>query len=53
MLGKIVLPKPSSLKASHGSVSIFDPSLVLFKLVVQVHVGPMQNLSTQFTPHRW
>jgi hypothetical protein len=33
----------------HGSVSIFDPSVVLLKLVVQVHVGPMQNLSAQFT----
>jgi hypothetical protein len=49
MLGKIVLPKPSSQSPSHGSVPIFDPSMVLLKLVFQAHVGPMQNLSTQLT----
>jgi len=48
MFGQIVLPKPNS-QSPHGSVSIFDPAMVLLKLVVRVHVGRMQNLSTQFT----
>jgi hypothetical protein len=40
------------LEASHGSVSIPDPAMVLLKSVVEIYVGPMADYLAQFTPDR-
>src|SRR5277367_2854114 len=36
-----------ALEASHGSVSILDPAMVLLKSVVEIHVGPMPDRVAQ------
>ena len=43
------LRRRHALEATHRSVSIFDPTVILFEPVIQVHAGAMQNIFAKFT----
>jgi hypothetical protein len=51
--GTVELPgRRDALEASHGSVSIPDPAVILFKPIIEIDVRPMPHHVAEFAPDR-